>query len=160
MKSGDLIHVPDAYADTQFNPAVDRATGFHTRNILACPLLGWDTHPVGVMQAINKEQGAFTDWDEVVFRTLAAQVGVAIQRQELLNELKAKHAIERELQIARMIQQRLLPRRPRRSRGTTWPGGTSRRPRPAATSTTSSRCRATGWRSAWGTRPGTGSGRP
>lgn len=109
LRCGDLVHVPEAYADPRFNPEVDRITGFRTRNILACALAGWDGRAVGVMQAINKEHGLFTGWDEVVFRTLAAQVGVAIQRQGLLDELRAKHELEKELQIARMIQQRLLP---------------------------------------------------
>jgi phosphoserine phosphatase len=106
---GSVLHVPDAYADTRFNPEVDRATGFRTRNILARPLVGWDGVPVGVMQAINKTNGGFTPWDEVVLRTLAAQVGVAIQRQVLLEALHEKQALDHELAIARMIQQRLLP---------------------------------------------------
>jgi phosphoserine phosphatase len=109
LRGGELIHVPDAYADPRFNPDVDRATGFHTTNVLACPLVGWDGVPVGVMQAINKADGGFTPWDETVLRTLAAQVGVAIQRQVLLEALAAKQAIDRELAIAHMIQQRLLP---------------------------------------------------
>jgi phosphoserine phosphatase len=61
------------------------------------------------MQAVNKTAGAFTPWDEVMLRTLAAQTGVAIQRQVLLESLAAKQALDKELAIARMIQQRLLP---------------------------------------------------
>src|SRR5437764_14554945 len=43
-----VINVPDAYADPRFNREVDRKTGYHTRNLLTCPLLGMDDQPVGV----------------------------------------------------------------------------------------------------------------
>lgn len=109
FRSGELLPVHDAYADPRFNPEVDRATGFRTRNLLACPFSGWDGVPVGVMQAVNKIDGDFTPWDETMLRTLAAQVGVAIQRQALLGTLAAKKAQDKELAIAKMIQQRLLP---------------------------------------------------
>ena len=33
--SGQVVHVPDAYADERFNREVDRATGFTTRDVLA-----------------------------------------------------------------------------------------------------------------------------
>jgi GAF domain-containing protein len=33
------LNIPDAYADPRFNPAVDKATGFHTRNMLTVPML-------------------------------------------------------------------------------------------------------------------------
>src|SRR5262249_8984051 len=45
FRGSEVIHVSDAYADPRFNPAVDRATGFHTRNLLACPLVGWNGEP-------------------------------------------------------------------------------------------------------------------
>ena len=109
FRGGELIHVPDAYAEPRFDPDVDRTTGFRTRDILTCPLVGWDGVPVGVMQAINKLDGGFTRWDEGILRALAAQVGVAIQRHVLLDVLAAEQAQDRELAIARIIQQRLLP---------------------------------------------------
>src|SRR5207245_9345585 len=33
------LHIPDADAHPRFNPAVDKATGFHTRNMLTVPML-------------------------------------------------------------------------------------------------------------------------
>jgi phosphoserine phosphatase len=109
FKSGDVITVPDAYADPRFNPAVDRETGYVTRTILTCPLVGWDGVPVGVMQAVNKTAGPFDAWDEELCRALAAQAGTAIQRQRLFDTWHEKQKQDRELAIARMIQQRQLP---------------------------------------------------
>ena len=117
FKSGAVIVVPDAYADPRFNPAVDRETGYVTRNILTCPLVGWDGVPVGVMQAGNKTAGSFDEWDEGLCRTLAAQAGTALQRQTLLDTWHEKQKQDRELAIARMIQQRQLPAEPPRVAG-------------------------------------------
>ena len=107
-----VINVPDAYADPRFNPEVDRRTGFTTRNLLTCPLLGIDRKPVGVLQALNKRRGTFDAWDEELVRTLGAQAGVAVQRQMLIDEFVEKQRIQEDLRIAHDIQQRLLPRRP------------------------------------------------
>jgi len=107
--TGKLTHTPDAYADERFNRAVDAETGYRTRNILTCPLTTIDQTQVGVLQALNKEDGPFTPWDETLMRTLSAQCGVALQRQFLLEEFAHKQRIQRELTLARDIQQGLLP---------------------------------------------------
>lgn len=111
FRSGQVVNVPDAYADPRFNQRIDKETGFRTRNILTCPMVGLDQKTVGVVQVLNKKSGAFTDWDLELVRTLGAQAGVAIQRQLLLEEYAAKRRIERDLNIARDIQQALLPAR-------------------------------------------------
>lgn len=110
FRDGAVVNVPDAYADPRFNQAIDKQTGFRTRNILTCPLVGFDGLRVGVVQVLNKRDGAFTDWDVQLVRTLGAQAGVAIQRQLLLEEYAKKRRIERDLNIARDIQQALLPK--------------------------------------------------
>src|SRR5262245_61586727 len=40
FRSGSVLRIDDAYADPRFNPDVDRKTGFRTRSILTCPLVG------------------------------------------------------------------------------------------------------------------------
>lgn len=107
--TGELINVPDAYADPRFNSSVDKATGFRTRNILTSPLVGWGDERLGVIQVLNKRGGPFEEWDEELVRTFGAQVGVAVQRQVLLEEYAKKRRFERDLDIARQIQQGLLP---------------------------------------------------
>lgn len=110
FRTATVINVPDAYADARFNQEVDRSTGFRTRNMLTFPLLGYDSAPVGVLQVLNKIAGAFTNWDETLVRSFGAQAGVAIQRQFLLDEFAHKQRLERDLDLARTIQQGLLPR--------------------------------------------------
>ena len=108
--SGKLINVPDAYSDPRFNPDVDRKLGYHTRNILSAPLIGYDGKLVGVLQAINKRNGKFEKIDEWLIETLGSQAAVALQRAQLLKEYSEKQRLERELDLAREIQEGLLPK--------------------------------------------------
>ena len=109
VRTGEVINVPDAYADPRFNPEIDRKTGFRTRNMITFPLLGFDNKIVGVLQVLNKSKGSFDPWDDELVRTFGAQVGVALQRQLLLEHYAEKQRIERDLSIARDIQQGLIP---------------------------------------------------
>jgi len=108
-KSGRPVNLPDAYADPRFNPEFDRASGFRTRSMLAVRLVDHDDATVGVLQLLNKRHGAFDARDEEIAGFLGSQAGVAIQRQRLLDHFAEKRRIERDLSIARSIQQGLLP---------------------------------------------------
>src|SRR2546428_6080129 len=58
--TGETINVPDAYADARFDRNVDLRTGFRTLNMLVVPVWGGDGGTVvGVIQALNKRNGAF-----------------------------------------------------------------------------------------------------
>lgn len=109
VRTGQVINVPDAYADPRFNPEIDRKTGFKTRNMITFPLIGFDDSIVGVLQVLNKTTGTFDVWDNELVTTFGAQVGVAVQRQLLLEHFAEKQRIEHDLDIAREIQQELLP---------------------------------------------------
>lgn len=52
--------MPAAYADPRFFKGADSSTGYHTKNILAAPVLGKDGSISAVVQAINKVNGVFT----------------------------------------------------------------------------------------------------
>lgn len=110
MQARDIVNVRDAYADRRFNPAIDKQTGFRTRNLLTFPMPGHDATIIGVLQALNKRGGSFDETDEERATVLGMLAGVAIQRQMLLDELAQKKQLERDLALARDIQQRLLPK--------------------------------------------------
>jgi phosphoserine phosphatase RsbU/P len=110
-RTGTVVKVPDAYADPRFNRDIDRQTGFKTRDLIAFPLIGFDNSIVGVLQVLNKISGSFDEWDDELVRTFGAQVGVAVQRQILLDEYAEKQRIQQDLDLARRIQQGLLPER-------------------------------------------------
>jgi len=110
VKTRQVVSVPDAYADPRFNPDIDKSTGYKTRCILTIPLVGHDDALVGVLQVLNKRTGVFGDDEVDVATALAASCAVAIQRMRLLEDLLAKQRMERELEVARDIQTRVLPK--------------------------------------------------
>lgn len=109
-RTGRIGNVPDAYADPRFNPEVDRRTGFRTRNLLTVALNGQDGKRVGILQALNKKDGAFGPHDEALAQTLSAVAGVALQRQVLLDEFAEKQRLQHDLDVAARIQKALLPK--------------------------------------------------
>jgi sigma-B regulation protein RsbU (phosphoserine phosphatase) len=105
-----LINVPDCYVDPRFNREADQKTGYRTRCLLTVPLIGYDNSLVGVMQVLNKNEGVFTELDELIAAALAAQCAVAIQRMQMLAEMLESEKMKRELAVARDIQARVLPK--------------------------------------------------
>lgn len=106
----EIVNVPDCYADDRFNPEVDRKTGYRTRCLLTVPLVAADGGFVGVMQVLNKLDGVFDTVDERIAEALASQCAVALQRAVLIEEQLVKEKLERDLDIARDIQMKLLPK--------------------------------------------------
>lgn len=109
FQSRQMLHVPDPYADPRFNPAPDKASGFRTRNILAVPMANLDETSIGVVQAINKIGGDFTLRDQALVETLADQAGVAIQRYRLQIAAEGSAEMRREMELAKKIQEGLIP---------------------------------------------------
>ncbi len=86
--AGETINIPDAYADPRFNRAVDKDTGYHTRNILAIPMRYTTGEVTGVLQALNKLAGeAFTDEDAELALALGANAASAIENAILYKEI-------------------------------------------------------------------------
>ena len=115
LRTAQTVLVPDVSVDDRFNRAVDRATGYHTRTLLTVPMLRGDAEGdgppavVGVMQLLNKEGGPFTGEDAQWAETLAAQAAVALQRALFEDERAARRELQRELSVARDIQQGTWP---------------------------------------------------
>jgi putative ABC transport system ATP-binding protein len=79
-RSGKPLNVPDAYQNPNFNPEVDRRTGFRTRSVLCVPLFSRAKRPFGVMTLLNKHgDAAFDAADEKQLTDLAASVSVVLQ---------------------------------------------------------------------------------
>jgi adenylate cyclase len=83
ITTGKGLNIRDAYQDPRFNPAVDRQTGYQTRNVLSQPVLSRDGRVIGVTQAINKKDGYFDEEDEELLKALTSQVAVALENAQL-----------------------------------------------------------------------------
>lgn len=104
-----VINVPDCYADARFNPAVDRASGFRSRSLLALPLVDHQQTLVGVMQVINRAGGPFSAADESLAQALAAQCAVALTRVRMTEAALAAELMRREETLAASVQRSTLP---------------------------------------------------
>ena len=87
MKTGETINIPDAYADSRFNPEVDKKTGFHTRSILCMPLRNKDGEIIGVSQVLNKKGGPFTERDERRLAAFSAEASIALENAKLFEDI-------------------------------------------------------------------------
>ncbi len=79
--------VDDVSQTTLWNPRVDHQSGFKTRSMLAVPMLFKD-RLVGVLEAINKIEGAFSPSDVAVLESLAMQAAIAIENARLFVRLR------------------------------------------------------------------------
>lgn len=88
IQTGEAIRVDDAYAEPRFNKAVDKASGYRTRNLLAVPLLDAEGKRIGAFEGINKLNGPFDADDEESLTQLGIQAAVALastrERENLL----------------------------------------------------------------------------
>ena len=85
--AGEVINIPDAYADSRFNQAVDKKTGYHTRNMLCMPVLNKQGRKLGVIQVLNKAKGPFTGIDEKRLKAFTAQAAIALENARLFADV-------------------------------------------------------------------------
>lgn len=99
--TGRSILVPDTGADPRFYPGIDQATGLRTRGIICAPLVAQD-RTIGVIEAVNKRHGAFTQADVRLLESVAAQTASALENarlhevteRELAERIKAEQALQ------------------------------------------------------------------
>ena len=85
--SGEVLNIPDAYADSRFNPDIDQKTGYHTRNMLTMPMRNNQGEIIGVFQVLNKEKGPFTKDDEELLCAISGVAAASIENAQLYDEL-------------------------------------------------------------------------
>jgi GAF domain-containing protein len=79
----EAVIVNDPHFDDRFSSKVDTTFGFHTRSIVAVPLLA-NTKVIGVMELINKRGGGtFTKYDLTLFSLLASVAASTLENVRL-----------------------------------------------------------------------------
>jgi sigma-B regulation protein RsbU (phosphoserine phosphatase) len=108
-ETGESLLINDVRADSRFDPSTDLRTGFTTKTMLCVPLrkLGGDV--MGTLQAINARRDEFSAHDLAYLESFAAVAAVAVEREQLAQEAFRAKLLSTELELARKIQQRLLP---------------------------------------------------
>jgi phosphoserine phosphatase RsbU/P len=102
--------VRDVADNPSFAAMVDSDTGFVTRSILCAPL-SVRGKCFGALELLNKrtEDGLFELNDMQLAMTVAAAAALAIHNAQLAAELVEQERVRKELELARQIQESLLP---------------------------------------------------
>ncbi|MEX0274168.1 MAG: adenylate/guanylate cyclase domain-containing protein [Flavobacteriaceae bacterium] len=80
------IIVNDPYNHRDFDPEIDLLTGYRTQSIMGVPLLDSKREVLGVIQAINKKEGAFNKDDLAILEGFSNQIRIALENAQLFGE--------------------------------------------------------------------------
>jgi adenylate cyclase len=103
---GEPVIVRDTRDSRQFAPDFDRQTGFQTRSILCVPLISRG-RVMGVIEVLNKLDGAFNDDDLHLLQSIATSVSIAMENSQLYQETISMAEQERGI---RNMFQKFVPR--------------------------------------------------
>jgi signal transduction histidine kinase len=104
-RAGHLLRIDAPYEDPRFDPSVDARSGFRTRSMLVAPIDARDRRRLGVLQAVNDNEGTFQEDDERFIQALAGSAGVALEYVQLSEDLAAERL--RVVQVAEEERRRL-----------------------------------------------------
>jgi sigma-B regulation protein RsbU (phosphoserine phosphatase) len=105
------VIIDDCRQDPRHAAVTDHKTHFQTRSLLGVPVL-MGGRLLGVLEAVNKRKGKFSQADLSLLGGMAAFLAIPLQNAVLIRQMLEKEKIERELQIARDIQQSFLRQEP------------------------------------------------
>jgi signal transduction histidine kinase len=98
--TGTSLDIPDAYQDSRFDPAFDRALGYHTNDVFCCPIANSEGGIVGVLQLLNRTR-PFTSEDEFFLSDMSGHIALAFERACFFDEIVNKRKLEQELLLVR-----------------------------------------------------------
>jgi len=112
--TGETVRIEDAYNDPRFAQRFDSKSGYRTRSMLTSAIRNKTGEIIGVIQLLNKLKGTFEELDEVFLKALAVHCAVALDNAKLHAQIVDQQRIRVEIDLARQIQQNLLPKAPER----------------------------------------------
>lgn len=96
FREGQSVIVPDVSMDWRFYREIDENTKFVTRFVLCVPLRS-KGRMLGVLEAVNKKKGEFTEDDQILLEAIADNIAVSIERTDLYHDLqKAEELLRRQ----------------------------------------------------------------
>lgn len=104
----EVIIANDLSNDPRFHRRVDEASGYRTESVVCIPLRVAN-QTIGALQVLNKP-GGFSAQDAELLGLMAVYAASAIQTERLRTEAEIGRLLRHELDIARDVQMKLLPR--------------------------------------------------
>lgn len=104
FNSGEPALVHDAANDPRLYREVEEKSGFTTRNMICVPLQTREKRQ-GVLYALNKVDGSFTDEDVEIMMALSSSVALALEHAAYYESLVKSH---KELERLNLVKNRIL----------------------------------------------------
>ncbi len=111
-ETGEVVNLRDAHDDQRFDRSFDELFGYRTRALLGAPVKDRDGKTVGVLELLNKPDPGFSVEDLEFVDGISVHAAIALENARLHRESLHRQKLDRELALARTIQQRLLPEAP------------------------------------------------
>jgi class 3 adenylate cyclase/putative methionine-R-sulfoxide reductase with GAF domain len=103
---GETITAPDVRSSPHYSPEMDARTGFRTRSVLCVPMIS-QGKVIGVIEVLNKIDGAFDSSDIHLLQSIATSVSIAMENARLYRETLSMAEAERGI---RSLFQKFVPR--------------------------------------------------
>ena len=88
FRSGESLITEDVTRVKSHLHAVDERTGYATHNMVTAPLKSVTGEPIGVVQVLNKREGAFNEDDVRLIEIMASEMAAAIESARLAEEAR------------------------------------------------------------------------
>ncbi|MBD3184737.1 response regulator [Candidatus Poribacteria bacterium] len=92
LREGKTALVKNPENDERFYGEFDEHTGHSTKSVLCTPLIS-KGETIGVIEAINKKEGEFTEEDKAILQAMAHNVVVSIEKWNLNQDLQKAEAL-------------------------------------------------------------------
>ncbi len=108
-ETGKVVNLATVKGDERFYAGIDQATGSQTQSYLCVPMRVRG-NIIGTSQLMNKKGGQFDPTDESTMVEFSRIAAIAIENALLHKASLEKQKFERDLIVAKEIQEKLLPR--------------------------------------------------
>jgi len=109
FQSGKPAVIPEVQKDGRHYSAVDKQTGFETRNMVTIPLKRFEGEPIGVLNILNKREGGLYDDDVATLGVISALTAAAIEQARLFEEAKLAEVVRLLGDIGHDIKNMITP---------------------------------------------------
>ena len=103
FRNNQAVVIPDVSKDDRYDGGLDIQRDYITRSMICVPLRSRN-NIIGVLYALNKRTGAFTDKDSVLMEILSGTIAIAVENAKLYGKVKA-HAADLEQQNLRLMSE-------------------------------------------------------
>jgi serine phosphatase RsbU (regulator of sigma subunit) len=108
IATGEVVICNSPHNGDGVSRSVDSRTGYRTESLIVVPMRSSGGEVIGAFQALNKP-GGFSPEDADLLKLAANYSASTLEAQSSREAAEQARRLERELEIAREVQQRLLP---------------------------------------------------